>query len=267
MTINDSKNNASKEGNTQDNQLSNRKGKSGRSKSIPNIPQDSVEGNQAAQEQIIDALSTYVPEEITTKRLTPIDVNNVSDRLAKIKEISLATASRAISELIRKGAANANAKDTMTISIKCQESETDVEISRYDIGMALFSVVRHKVIRKLAEAMAPMMLQANLSIIRRVPTADLRGDLANKINRRLAIKSQNTPSGENPPLPLTREEEVCCCTYAQWMPNLNELAKSTRLKTLLEEDLISRKPRKRKANKKVKQEDPSKGKKEQKSNK
>jgi hypothetical protein len=144
----------------------------------------------------------------------------------------------------------------MTIDVIRQETKVTTEVSKYDVIMALFSVTKHKTIRKLAEAMAPIMLQSNLAIIKRVPTADLRGDLANKINRRLLAKAKNTPQGETPPSPLTRQEEVCCCTYAQWMPNLNELANSDRLKALLDEDLMSRKPRKRKANKPAKKADP-----------
>lgn len=219
-------------------------------------PAPTAEENEVATKQLVDNLSTYVPEENITKRLTPADINAVCVKLSKNKDISVPTATRAIAELIRRGAANANATDTMTIDVICQETKVTTEVSKYDVIMALFSVTKHKTIRKLAEAMAPIMLQSNLAIIKRVPTADLRGDLANKINRRLLAKAKNTPQGETPPSPLTRQEEVCCCTYAQWMPNLNELANSDRLKALLDEDLMSRKPRKRKANKPAKKADP-----------
>lgn len=235
-----------------------------RSRSTTPVIVDSEE-NKAAQSSIVNDLSTYVPEEIITKRLTPADVSAVCEKLAKNKDISKSTATRATAELIRKGAANANAKDTMSVEVYCEETGTATEVTRYDVCMALFSVTKHKTVRKLAEAMAPMMLEANLKVIKRVPTADLRGDLASKINRRIQAKAQNIPPGETPPPPLTREEEVCCCTYAQWMPNLNQLAKSTRLKSLMEEDLMSRKPRKRKKTtpKKGEKTDPQ-GKKEKK---
>ena len=82
-----------------------------------------------------------------------------------------------------------------------------------------------------------MMLEANLGIIKRAPTANLSGDLALKISRKLAYRKQANEEAVDVH-PLTREEE--CCTYAQWMPNLNELAGSTRLKSLMEEDLLSR---------------------------
>lgn len=212
-------------------------------------PTDDTEEQKAFEQDIIKDLATYRPEENVNKRLTPVDVDQVCSKLAKNKEISPPTARRAIAELIRRGAGNANAKDTMSIDIICQETNVATEITRYDIGMALYSVTRHKTIRKLAEAMAPMMITANMQIIKRIPTADLRGDLANKINRQLQIKAEKTPPGETPPPPLTRLEEICCCTYAQWMPNLNELAESTRLKALMEEDLRSSKPRKRRSKK------------------
>lgn len=169
-------------------------------------------------------------------------VKETVKNLVSAKTISRSTASIAIAGLIRKGAANARARDTMAVEIRCPDTGTITEVSRYDIGMALYRVVKHKTIRKLTEAMASDMLTAALGIIRRDPTADLKGDLANKINRRLLAEAARTPPDKTPPKMLTREEEVCACTYAQHLPNLNELARSDRLKRLLEEDLLQRKP-------------------------
>lgn len=196
---------------------------------------------------MVNVLATYRPEENIKKTLTPSQVSEVIEKIARNKEIANETALRAVATLIRKGAANAKAKDTMTIEIICTTTKVATELSRYDMGMALYAVAKHKVIRKLAEAMAPMMLEANLQIIKRVPTADLKGDLANKINRRLLDQIRKTPADKTPPSLLTMEEEICCCTYAQWMPNLDQLANSTRLKRLLEEDLLLRtsKPKKK----------------------
>lgn len=97
--------------------------------------------------------------------------------------------------------------------------------------------------------MAPSMLEANLAIIKRNPTPYSKGDFANKLNRRLAQEAAkiaavavnpNNPTPITLPQPLTREEEVCACTYAQHVPNLDMLAEFNRLKNLMEEDLLLR---------------------------
>jgi hypothetical protein len=57
---------------------------------------------------------------------------------------------------------------------------------------------------------------------------------------------------------LTREEAICCSTFSQWMPNLDDLANSKRLLSLLnaEQDLNAR--RKKNANKADFKTDPNK---------
>lgn len=77
------------------------------------------------------------------------------------------------------------------------------------------------------------------------PTLDLKGDLADRINRNIIAEHNRihsrTPTKDRPPIEkLTRKEEVACCTYAQWLPNLDSLAGSIRLKDLMELDLINR---------------------------
>lgn len=158
------------------------------------------------------------------------------ERIARTKEISKKTATLACADLFRKGAANAGAPDSMEVEIACPITKTTTTLSRYDIVMALQLTVGHKTVRKLAERLAPQMLEANLLLIKQNPLMDLKGDLANRINRKLVLRKEE---------PLTRQEEVCCATYAQWMPNLNELAESTRLKALLDEDLNSRRKKKK----------------------
>jgi hypothetical protein len=203
--------------------------------------------DQKIESELLGNLNTYNPEETKQKRLSLSETDQVLSRLAEAKFTDKATATRAVAELIRKGASNARAKDTMFVEIKCGKTGAPIEISRYDVVNCLFAICKHKTIRKLAEAMAPQLLKANLSIIQRVPTADLKGDLASVVNKNLLIAHrQSKDKDASPPTLLTRPEEICACTYAQWMPNLNELAGSTRLSRLLEEDLLLRKPRKAK---------------------
>lgn len=182
-----------------------------------------------------DDLTQYDPTIIkkseTSKALNKEQAILVIKRIQTFKGIGRKTTVQAVAALFRKGAANAGASDTMKVDVRCPETNSTVEVNRYDIVMALQQVVGHKNVRKLAEAMAPEMLSANLKLIKSNPLLDLKGDLANRINRKLTLRKQD---------PLTREEEVCCCTYSQWMPNLNEMADSKRLRALLDEDLNAR---------------------------
>lgn len=114
-----------------------------------------------------------------------------------------------------------------------------------------------KTIRKLAESMAPTILQTNLHKHYNNSGEDLKGDLATKINKKLINKGIE---------PLTDLEEICACTYAQWIPNLNQYASSGRLKAILEEDLeTSKQQRNKKPKKQEKQKkfpnQPAKGRK------
>jgi hypothetical protein len=172
--------------------------------------------------------------------MTPYDIQRIIENIARIKEISPSSALRGTSALIRKVASNANSKSTLSIELKCSDTKNLASITKYDLEMCIYTICKHKSVRKLAESMAPMMIVANREILKRVPTADLSGDLAKRINRLILQKARQTPKDQTPPPPLTREEEVCCCTYAQWMPNINNIAGSTRLKALMEEYYLTR---------------------------
>jgi hypothetical protein len=205
------------------------------------------------QEVIIDKdlesdLAQYDPLIIkrneTSKAISKGQVSQVIERLRTYKNIGRKATTQAVAALFRKGAANAGAADTMKVDVHCPETKNSVEITRYDLVMAMQSITGHKNIRKMAEAMAPEMLSAYLRLIKVNPLLDLKGDLSNRINRKLSIRKED---------PLTREEEVCCCTYSQWMPNLNEMANSKRLRNLLEEDLNARRKRASKKSEKKQQ--------------
>lgn len=185
--------------------------------------------------QLMEDLLKFDLSEIQQKESVKVvnkkQAAEIIQQISKVKDISYTSALGAIATLFRKGAANAKAADSMFVDIYSQETGVATEISRYDIIVAMQRVAGHKTIRKFAEILAPEMISVNLKLIELNPLLDLKGDLANRINRKLVLKKLDT---------LTRKEEICCCTYAQWMPNLNDLAESNRLKTLLEEDLYSR---------------------------
>lgn len=174
---------------------------------------------------------TVIVQKSNSKEISKEQVEKIFDRIGKTKDISSKTAAMATAALFRKGAANAAASDTMEVEVSCKQTKTSTTITRYDLVMAINLIAGHKNVRKLAEAIAPEMLFANLKLIESNPLLDLKGDLANRINNKLTLRKETA---------LSRKEEICCCTFAQWMPNLNDLADSTRLKSLLEEDLNAR---------------------------
>lgn len=196
---------------------------------IPAGPPPEV--NKQLEDMLAEDDANIIQKSNTRRDLSKEQVLKTIQRLQTFKNVGMKTVVNALATLFRRGAANAGASDSLKVDVLCPETGVTTEINRYDIVMAMQQVVNHKNVRKLAEAMAPEMISANLRLIKKNPLLDLKGDLANRINRKLHIR--NEPA-------LTREEEVCCCTYSQWMPNLNELAGSKRLKGLLEEDLNAR---------------------------
>lgn len=162
------------------------------------------------------------------KALTPQIQRAVINRTARIIGISSRSAIQATHLLLRKGAANASSSDQIDVQFYCADTDKAFVLSKFDLRSSLERLTGERNLRKLAEAMALPLVEASLAIIKMDPNADQKGDLANKINRRLALRKEDL---------LTREEEVCCCTYAQHLPNLDKLANSTRLKRLMEEDL------------------------------
>lgn len=207
--------------------------------STPSGPPSEV--NKELEDMLAEHDANIIQKSNTSRDLTKEQVLKIIQRLQTFKNVGIKTVVNALATLFRRGAANAGASDSLKVDVRCPETDTITEINRYDIVMAMQQVVNHKNVRKLAEAMAPEMISANLRLIKKNPLLDLKGDLANRINRKLHIR--NEPA-------LTREEEVCCCTYSQWMPNLNELTGSKRLKGLLEEDLNARRKQNAKRKKK-----------------
>lgn len=202
------------------------------------------------ESQMADIQGIVTVQQKSTTDCSKEQAKLVLTKIQKIKDLGLRTTIHGVTALFRKGGANAGAADSMEVEVECPETGVSTEISRYDVGMALNSVTGHKNIRKLAEIMAPEMISANLKLIKDHPLLDLKGDLANRINRKLSIRKEDS---------LTREEEICCSTYSQWMPNLNDLANSKRLKNLLDEDLNARRKRQGKDNdKKPNKADPKK---------
>lgn len=205
---------------------------------LPNVMDQNPETDTKFLNELQESLSQYdettiIPNK-AAKKVTTQQLNGIIEKISKNKEIDRSTTMLAVATLFRKGAANAGAPDTMEVDLVCPKTNRSTSISRYDLVTAMQLITGHRTIRKMAEAMAPQMVQANLALLEKDPLLNLQGDLANRINRKLFTRQQPA---------LTRKEEICCATYTQWMPNLNELAESDRLANLLTEDLNARRKR------------------------
>jgi hypothetical protein len=146
-----------------------------------------------------------------------------------------------VCELLRKGAANAESLDNLSCTFLPVGFTTPVRITKLDLKIALKALSKNASVRLLAESMAPTILDLSIQQYTRNSSQDLRGDLTNKINKRLLNRNQNS---------LTPLERIACNTFMQWMGNLDEKTQSTRLKALLEEDLSLSRERKTKQNEK-----------------
>jgi hypothetical protein len=212
-------------------------GTSGWEDAIASIPTSNVKGKGSSEEN----------------RCTPDEVEQVVRQTGVTFGIAKNTAACAIAELIRRGGANASTPDNFSIEIVCPEQKVIASIEKREIARIVSRVNTGKTLRNLAEGMAESIVKAGIKIIKKDPSVDRSGDLAKKLSNRLSFKNQ--PG-------LTPEEKVGCASYAQWLPNLNELCSSNRLKQLLAEDLELRKSGRIKGqlNKKQEKNPPKKGK-------
>ena len=165
-------------------------------------------------------------------RCTPEEIRAVKIAASTMFGISEASAMVAISELIRRGGANASTPHTFNVEIKCDTTNVVTDVSKQDISYLVTRHANGKSLRNLAEGMAITIVCYGVFLVTENPGLDRPGDLAKKIDNRLSFEKKK---------PLTPSERVGCASYAQWIPNLDELIKSNRVKSLLAQDLELRK--------------------------
>jgi len=180
------------------------------------VPLDCIKGGGSVQEN----------------RCTNKEILVVINQSSILYGIDSSTAAAAIGELIRRGGANASTPDSLNVEIYCPHNKVTACVEKREIVRIIKKYVSNKTMRNLAEGMAESIVLAGLSAVKSSSTAERPGDLAKKIENRVTFKKQT---------PLTREERVGLASYAQWLPNLDELCGSKRVKSLLAEDLDLRK--------------------------
>lgn len=167
----------------------------------------------------------------------------IATKIAPSNNVDLATTLVAIDALFRKGRANANARDSLSVEFASGD-KTLIILSKYELKKNIESIAGHQNVRRFAEEIGKITIPANIRKHSVNPSLDLKGDLADRINRFILSLHQKenarVPIKYSDPVErLTRLEEICCCIYAQNYPNLDELAESNRLKYLLDLDLAN----------------------------
>ena len=160
------------------------------------------------------------------------EINAIVRATSSVYGIAEPTALTAICELVRRGGANASTPDSFTVELKCVGQGQLAFVSKGEISNLVARLANGKSMRNLAEGLAETIVRFGVDLVRRTPGLDRPGDLAKKVGNRLSYKKQQ---------PLTPSERVGCASYAQWLPNLDQLVGSDRLKSLLAEDLELRK--------------------------
>lgn len=160
------------------------------------------------------------------------EINAVVQATSSLYGIAVPTAVTAICELVRRGGSNASTPDSFTVELLCVGQGRLAFVSKGDISSLVSRHANGKSMRNLAEGLAETIVRFGVDLVRRTPGLDRPGDLAKKVDNRLSYKKQP---------PLSAAERVGCASYAQWLPNLNQLVGSDRLKSLLAEDLELRK--------------------------
>lgn len=180
------------------------------------VPADNVKGSGSTQENLC----------------TPEEIRSVGKATASAYGIAYPTAIRAIGEMIRRGGANASTPESFTVEIRCPETGNIAIVEKRDIVNFVTRHANGKSCRNLAEGMAEGIVKFGVLSVKANPSIDRPGDLAKKIDNRLKHKREP---------PLSPLERVGCASFAQWLPNLDELVESDRLSGLLAEDLEIRK--------------------------
>lgn len=163
-------------------------------------------------------------------RCTPAEMKAIAFAIAALHGIATQTAYVGLSEVVRRGGGNTSTPATFKVRVKCPQENREVDISKGDLMKAVERHAQGKTIRNFAEGLALSTVLFGLNAVK--AGQDLPGDLAKKIENRLAFEKKP---------PLSKSERVGCASYAQWLPDLDSLVGSDRVKSLLAQDLELRK--------------------------
>lgn len=166
--------------------------------------------------------------EITTPSLyTNNQINSVIEKLTNYKQTSKGSIIVSLQEFFRQGGANASISPLKKVKLICSEQGTEQFLYAQEILNVLITelgATQKASLRTLAESMAPSMLRGLIILKEKNPSLMLDGDLAKVLDRELYQQKKE---------PLTTKERIGAATYYQWMPDLDSIVGSDRLRTLL----------------------------------
>lgn len=183
-------------------------------------------------EEIMRTLASDGAKILISETTTPIlytkeQINGLIEKLANYKRTSKGAIIIAIEEFFRQRGANASISALKKVRLICPEQKTEQYLYAQEILNVLITKIgssQKANLRTLAESMAPSMLRGLIILKEKNPTLMLDGDLAKVLDRDLY--QEKAP-------PLTSKERIGAATYYQWMPDLDLIVGSDRLRTLL----------------------------------
>lgn len=208
-------------------------------KETENSQKEITDTNSMVDQTIMNTLASAGARKLIQQVSIPTlyenkDINYVINNLAAYKNTTPEAITLAIQEFFRQGGANANISPLKRVRLICPDSNVDNYLYAQEILsvlMTLQSEIKPS-LRTLAESMAPSMLRGLLHSHEQEPSFIPEGDLAKVLDRDLARQKKEL---------LTPKEKIGAATYYQWMPDLDLIVDSKRLKFLLLENLRNRK--------------------------
>jgi hypothetical protein len=149
--------------------------------------------------------------------MTDSEITSICYKMADMHGCHHNTALTGICEMIRKGGANKGTPLSFEIEIYCPQENIMVCLQKHDLIRVVQIVCPSKTIRNLADTLGTDIVASGIKRTELYPNLDFSGDLCRKINVRLAHDGRP---------PLTPKERVGCASYAQNIPNLNEMTGS-----------------------------------------
>lgn len=161
-------------------------------------------------------------EAAPSTRIPPDTVGEIIAQIAANLNIQPVTAMIGIFLLFLKGAANANAPNSMEVKLLDSQGLT-ISLSKLELLATYKRIAGNNFLRRLAEALA-------CEISQYAENHNLKGELANKLNTKILSEGG---------VPLNSKEMAWASSFCQGIPNLSELS-SDRLPGLLAQDYSNR---------------------------
>lgn len=212
---------------------------SGSPQGEPSQDESSTYDSEVPEEPLNDlekAIAEFSPENVSAggsqKEFDENEVDAVVNAIVSTYGIGKRTAYVAVTEMIRRGGHAVSVPPSFSVEIYCPNTGSMSTVYKRDVVRIIELCTKNrKTFKNLAHTLSRSIVRMGIYRLDKNPGSDWPGDLARKIDNRLAVRKQP---------PLSPMERVGCASYAQHLPDLDTLCNSDRLRHLLAEDLESR---------------------------